>query len=170
MPIDRSAFRAFSYGVYVVCSGSEARRNGQICNTVFQVTSEPPTVAASINKLNFTHEILTEHRNFTVSVLSEEAPMVYIGRFGFRCGRDFDKFEGIRARQGSTGAPIPEDYSVSFIECRVTDSLDCGTHTLFLGEVVDAGVLSDATPMTYAFYHEVKKGKSPSRAPTFIGS
>jgi len=168
--MDRAAFASLSYGVYVVCTGRDGLRNGQICNTVFQVTSDPPMFAISVNKLNYTHECLGRTSNFSVSVLSEETPMTYIGRFGFRCGRDFDKFDGIAVREGVTGCPIATDNALAFIECAVRDGFDCGTHTLFLGEAVDAGILSAGTAMTYAYYHSVKKGKSPSRAPTFLGS
>jgi ferric-chelate reductase [NAD(P)H] len=168
--MDRTAFVSLSYGVYVVCSGTEGLRNGQICNTAFQITAEPPTFAVSINKLNYTHECIEKAGNFSISVLSEEAPMTYIGRFGFRCGRDFDKMAGLSIRQGASGAPIVSDFAVAFVDCRILRSFDCGTHTLFLGEALDAGILGPGTAMTYAFYHSVKKGKSPSRAPTFIGS
>jgi ferric-chelate reductase [NAD(P)H] len=168
--MDKAAFASLSYGVYVVCTGKDRLRNGQICNTVFQITADPPTIGISVNKLNYTHECLAKTRNFSVSVLSEEAPMTYIGRFGFRCGRDFDKLDGLKIREGITGAPIVSDHAVAFVECRILDSLDCGTHTLFLGEALDAGFLGPGTAMTYAYYHSVKKGKSPSRAPTFIGS
>ncbi len=168
-PFDRGALHTLSYGVYIVCSGRVGAANGQICNTVFQVTAEPATVAVSINKLNYTHECLERSGVFSVSVLEEDAPMVFIGRFGFRCGRDFDKLEGLSVIHGPSGAPIVRDHSVSFLDCRTVSSLDCGTHTLFTGEVLDAGMLSDSKPMTYAYYHMVKKGRSPDRAPTFTG-
>jgi ferric-chelate reductase [NAD(P)H] len=168
--MDKTAFASLSYGVYVVCTGKDGLRNGQICNTVFQIAADPPTLGISVNKLNYTHECLAKTFNFSVSVLSEEAPMTYIGRFGFRCGRDFDKLAGLDVREGITGAPIVSDYAVAFVECRILESFDCGTHTLFLGEALDAGFLGPGTAMTYAYYHSVKKGKSPSRAPTFIGS
>jgi flavin reductase (DIM6/NTAB) family NADH-FMN oxidoreductase RutF len=79
------------YGVYVVTSKKGDRFNGQIANTVFQVTSEPPAVAVSINKSNLTHEFIKESRVFTASVLCEETPLTFIGRFGFKSGRDTDK-------------------------------------------------------------------------------
>lgn len=167
--MDKAAFHRISYGVYVVCAGGAGRRNGQICNTVFQVTSEPATVAISINKLNYTYECLGHSAGFSVSVLEEDTPMTFIGRFGFRCGRDFDKLENLDIREGTTGCPIVLDHAVAFLECRIRSRFDCGSHVLFLGEAEDAGILSEAPPMTYAYYHTVKKGKSPDRAPTFIG-
>ncbi|MGD9141914.1 MAG: flavin reductase family protein, partial [bacterium] len=91
--MDITAFHMVSYGIYVVSSMKDGRPNGQIANTVFQITPDPPTVAVSINKLNLTWEYIKESGVFTVSVLSTETPMSFIGTFGFKSGRDIDKFE-----------------------------------------------------------------------------
>jgi len=167
--MNTSAFRKISYGLYVVTSGKERRFNGQIANTVFQVTSEPPTLAVSINKLNFTHEHIRESRRFAVSILGETTPMTMIGQFGFKCGRDINKFEGIGVRTGKTGVPVVVDHAVAFVETEVVGELDCGTHTIFLGQVVECDILdAEAEPMTYAYYHKVKGGKAPKNAPTYL--
>jgi flavin reductase (DIM6/NTAB) family NADH-FMN oxidoreductase RutF/rubredoxin len=167
--MNTSAFRKISYGLYVVTSGKEGRFNGQIANTVFQATSEPPTLAVSINKLNFTHEHIRESRRFAVSILGETAPMTMIGQFGFKCGRDINKFEGISVRTGKTGVPVVVDHAVAFVETEVVGELDCGTHTIFLGQVVECDILdAEAEPMTYAYYHKVKGGKAPKTAPTYL--
>ena len=84
-----------SYGLYIVSSKKGDKLNGQIANTVFQITSEPPTIAVSINKGNLTHDYIAQSGVFTVSILSEQAPMELIGKFGFKSGRDIDKFAGI---------------------------------------------------------------------------
>ncbi len=168
--MNKGAFYKLSYGLYVVTSGGEGKFNGQIANTVFQVTSEPPTVAVSINKQNFTHEHILASRRFAVSILDEATPMTMIGRFGFKCGRDIDKFDGIGTRTGKTGIPIVTDHAVGFIEAEVVGQMDCGTHTIFLGRVVECDVLdTSAEPMTYAYYHKVKGGKAPKTAPTYQG-
>jgi flavin reductase (DIM6/NTAB) family NADH-FMN oxidoreductase RutF len=145
------------------------RPSGQIANTVFQVTSEPPTIAVAINKQNYTHGFITESRKFSISVLEKETPMKFIGLFGFKCGRDINKFEGIHFRTGMSGVPIVLDHAVAFLETEVAGEMDCGTHTIFLGKVIDCGMLAEGEPMTYAYYHEVKGGKSPKAAPTYIG-
>lgn len=162
------AFQKIGYGVYIICSKSGEKINGQIANTAFQVTSEPATIAISINKLNFTHEFIKSSKVFSVSILAKTAPMTLIGQFGFKCGRDTNKFEGINYKIGVTGAPYVLDQTVSYIEAKVVNEMDCGTHTIFLGEVVDGDVLADVEPMTYAYYHEVKGGKSPKTAPTYV--
>ncbi len=165
--MNKSAFYKLSYGLYVITSGKEGRYNGQIANTVFQVTSDPPTVAVSINKQNFTHEHILTSRRFAVSILEEATPMTMIGQFGFKCGRDINKFEGIGTRIGKTGIPVVTEHAVAFIEAEVVGEMDCGTHTIFLGRVVECEVLTAAEPMTYAYYHTVKGGKSPKSAPTY---
>ncbi len=162
------ALHKLSYGLYVVTSKKNDRLNGQIANAVIQVTSEPPTIAASINRSNLTWEYIKSSRVFAVSVLCEDTPMVFIGRFGFRSGRDANKFEGIDYRIGETGAPIVLENAVAFMEVRVTQEIDAGTHTIFVGELVDADVISDKTCLTYEHYHQIKGGKTPKAAATYI--
>lgn len=157
-----------SYGMYVISSRKGDRINGQIANTVFQITSEPPTIAISINKLNLSHEYIFESKVFTVSILSNEAPMTLIGNFGFKSGRDVDKFKDAKFKSGLTGAPVVLEYTVGYLECEVMGVADVGTHTIFIGKVVDCDILSDKEPMTYAYYHQIKGGKSPKTAPTYI--
>jgi len=157
-----------SYGLYVVTARKGDKINGQIANTVFQITSKPPTLAVSINKENYTHEFIKKNRSFVVNVLDRDTGMVFIGRFGFKCGRDIDKFDGIKYRLSPLENPILEENSTAFLEVRVDKEIDVGTHTIFIGEVVDADIISDSEPMTYAFYHLVKKGKAPKTAPTYI--
>jgi rubredoxin len=93
--------------------------------------------------------------------------MTFIGLFGFKSGRDIDKLKDIKTKTGATGIPVVLDYSIGFIEAEVVGDLDCGTHTIFLGKVVDADAIGNGTPMTYAYYQNVKGGKSPKNAPTF---
>lgn len=157
-----------SYGLYVISSKKGDRFNGQIANTVFQITSEPPTIAVSINKQNLTHEFIQDSKVFTVSILSKETPMKFIGHFGFKSGRDIDKYKDINYKIGVTGGPIVLENSVGYLEAKVINSMDVGTHTVFIGKVVDAEIIKDEEPMTYAYYHEVKRGTAPKTAPTYI--
>lgn len=166
--IDKKALWNISYGMYIVSSGFNGKQNGQVVNTVFQITSEPPRIAVSINKGNLTHDYISKSGLFTVSVLDESTPMTFIGIFGFRCGRDIDKLSQCsQMKIGNTGSPIVMDYALSVIEARVFNQIDAGTHTVFLGDVVSAEVLREGRPLTYAYYQKVKKGKSPKNAPTY---
>jgi len=162
------ALYKLGYGLYVVCSRKGNKLNGQIANTVFQVTSEPPTIAVSINKNNLTHDFIKESKVFTASVLSQDTPLSFIGHFGFKSGRDMDKFEGINYKIGETGAPVVIDNTVAYFEAKVTQEVDVGTHTIFIGELVGADVLREGEPMTYAYYHQVKRGTTPKTAPSYI--
>ncbi len=162
------ALRNISYGVYVIGSRKGDKLNAQIANTVFQITSEPPTIAVSINKKNLTHEFIAESKVFTASALCEETPISFIGRFGFKSGRDTNKLEGINYKIGETTAPIVLDYAVSYIEAEVIKEVDMGTHTIFIGEVVNAEVVSQKACMTYAYYHQIKGGTTPKAAPSYI--
>jgi len=157
-----------SYGMYVVSSKEKDVFNGQIANTVFQVTSEPPTIAVSINKKNLTHQFIQKSKIFTVSILERDVPMKLIGRFGFKSGKEIEKFEGIDYKLGVTGAPVVIQSCLGYLECKVTGNIDVGTHTVFIGKVAEAEVIKDGEPMTYAYYHQVKNGRSPENAPTYI--
>ena len=166
--MNKKALHKISYGLYVVCSKKHKKFNGQIANSVFQVTSEPPTVAVSINKQNLTHEYIEHSKVFTMSILCDKAPMTYIGTFGYKSGRDIDKFKDVKYRVGTTEAPIVLDHTVAFIEAEVIDKISVGTHTIFIGKIVDADVLTEDRCMTYEYYHVIKGGKSPKNAPTYI--
>ena len=162
------AVQKMCYGVYIISSKKDDKINGQIANTAFQITSEPATVAISINKQNLTHEYIETSKVFTISILSKDAPMTLIGNFGFKSGRDIDKFKDVQYKKGVTGAPIVLEQTVAFMECEVLSSTDVGTHTIFIGKIIDCDNLSNAEPMTYAYYHQIKGGKSPATAPTYI--
>ena len=113
-----------SYGLYIVCSKNNDKFNGQIANALFQVTSEPPTIAISINKQNLTHEYITKSKVLTISILTEEAPLKFIGNFGFKSGREIDKFKEVNFKIGKTKAPIVMDYSLACVEAKVIDQVD----------------------------------------------
>jgi len=166
--MDLKVLRHCTYGLYVIGSRKGDRLNGQIANTVFQVASDPPTIAVSINKQNLTHEFINEGKVFTVSILSQDTPLSFIGHFGFKSGRDIDKFKDVNYKLGEAEVPIILDHGVAYLEARVINQVDVGTHTIFIGELVGADVLSEGEPMTYAYYHQVKRGTTPKTAPSYI--
>jgi ferric-chelate reductase [NAD(P)H] len=165
--IDRKAFRNLSYGLYIVTSKDEGRLNGQVVNTVIQVTSDPPRMAVIINKNNLTHEFISNSKVFGVTVLEQTAPLKFFGPFGFRSGRDIDKLSNVDFKEGTTGSPLITEHALSVLEVKVFDQIDLGTHTVFIGDVVNSEVLKSGSPLTYQYYHEELKGKSPPAAPTF---
>jgi ferric-chelate reductase [NAD(P)H] len=165
--VERGVFRDLSYGLYIVASKDEGRLNGQVVNTVIQVTSEPPRVAVIINKKNLTHEFILNSKVFSASVLEESTPMIFLGPFGFRSGRDVDKLSKVDFKEGITGCPLISEHALSVLEAEVIDQIDLGTHTVFIGNVVSSEILKKGSPLTYQYYHQVLKGKSPPNAPTY---
>lgn len=164
--MDPKAFHALSYGVYILSAWDNGRPTGCTVNCAAQITSSPATVMVSVNKDNYTNKCIAESGYFSLSVLSENSEPSLIGTFGFRSGRDTDKFKDI-AWQVRDKLPVVSD-SCAYIVCRVIDSMDTSTHTVFLGEVIGAEKTSGNTPMTYAYYHNVIKGKTAKNAPTYI--
>ena len=162
------ALYKLGYGLYVVCSKKRDKLNGQIANTVFQVCSEPPIIAVALNKQNLTNEFVSASKVFTVSILSKDTPLNFIGGFGFKSGREVDKLKGIDYKMGETGAPIVLDNTLAYLEAKVINQTEVGTHTVFTGEIMAADVLKEGEPMTYAYYHEVKRGTTPKTAPIYI--
>ncbi|MGI5912961.1 MAG: rubredoxin [Syntrophomonadaceae bacterium] len=163
--MDPKLLYKISYGLYVISSVKDGRINGQIANTMFQISSDPATVAIGINKNNLTHEYINDSKVFSASILPSSTPLDFIGNFGFKSGRNHNKFENVSFKKGETGAPILLEYTVGSLECQVINSIDVETHTLFIGKVINAEVLSNEEPLTYAYYQQIKRGTAPSPAP-----
>ena len=164
--MNKKALFDLSYGVYIVTSKKDGRAVGCVANSAMQVTSSPATVAVSINHDNFTNSAIRESGVFALSILSEKSDASTIGTFGFKSSADTNKFEGLALEERDGLRIIP--CAKSYITCRVIDTLETSTHTVFLGEVTDSDVLSDEAPMTYSYYHKVIKGKAPKNAPTYV--
>ncbi len=168
--MDKNALHNISYGVYIVSSNNQGKLNGQIANVVSQVTALPPRISVCINKENLTHQLIQASRVFAVSILEQDTPMEFIGRFGFASGKEIDKFKGIDYKIGLTGAPVVTQHCIGYFECELENSLELETHTIFVGNLKEAQIIKDAEPLTYAYYHQVKKRISPKNAPTYIAS
>lgn len=167
--INFEALFKLSYGLYIVCAGDKKHGNGFISNTFFQVTAEPAQFASCCNKDNYTAELIEKYGCFSATVLHENTAPDIFSRFGYKSGRDLDKMESMNVQYGSTGAPIVLNDGAAFLECKVVQKIDVGTHWLFIGELVDAQILDDTLiPITYVHYRNVKKGLAPKNAPTYI--
>lgn len=167
--INFEAFFKVSYGLYVVCSGDKNRGNGFISNTVFQVTAEPAKFAVCCNKNNYTAEFIQRYNAFSVSVLEQNVSSDLIGSFGYKTGKEFDKMAGRSVRYGDTGVPILLNESIAFFEFKLLQTIDAGTHLIFIGELVNAEIIDNSKePLTYLYYRQVKKGFAPKNAPTYI--
>ncbi len=164
--INKNTFRSLSYGVYIVSTLDGARPTGCVANSAMQITSEPATIAVSINHDNYTNACIEKTGKFALSILSEESNPGLIGTFGFQSGKNVNKFDGVDAVEAEGIAVVAD--ACGYVVCKVIDKMETATHTVFLGEVIAADVLKEEEAMTYAYYHKVVKGKSPKNAPTYI--
>lgn len=155
-----------SYGIYVVSCKTDEKYTGCTINSIMQITSEPPIIALSVNHNAYTNECLKKSGKFAVSILSEKSNPLSIGTFGFRSGRDFDKFSVI-PYEIINEMPVIKD-SCGYLICEVTDKHETNSHTLFLAKITAGDTLNEEIPMTYSYYQNVIKGKSPKAAPTYI--
>lgn len=164
-----TAFYQLTYGMFVLGTLQGEKPTGCTVNTVLQVASEPATLAVSVNHQNLTNACMKNTGRVTVSVLDQDAPMEVIGTFGFRSGREVDKFAQVPHTAAPSGLPRLTEHVCAWFDCKVKTSIELSTHTLFILEVVDADTgESAAAPMTYAYYHQVKKGTAPKTAPHYV--
>lgn len=167
--MNSEAFFKLTYGLYVVSSHNQEKKNGFIANTVFQVTSEPAQIAVACHKNNFTSTLINESKVFSVSVLKKEVQPKIIGLFGYMSGEKKDKFAKVSYIKGETGVPIMVEDTVAWFECKLVQTTDVGTHTIFIGQITENALLADdIDPLTYAYFRDIKKGKAPKNAPTYI--
>lgn len=166
MNINPFAFHKLSYGVYIISTLDGERLTGCTANSAMQITSEPASIAISINHNNYTNSCIQKTGKFAISILAEDSAPDIIGTFGFQSGKDADKFASVEYRT-VCGLPVVED-ACAYVVCEVIDKMETETHTVFLGKVLDADMLKKGDAMTYAYYHGVIRGKSPKNAPTYI--
>jgi flavin reductase (DIM6/NTAB) family NADH-FMN oxidoreductase RutF/rubredoxin len=153
--------------MYAIGVKNGDRASACIVNTVFQVSGSPNLVAFSLNHNNFSNECIKQNGLFTVSVLSEDTSGAVIGALGFNSGRDTDKLKNVRHRVLAEGVPVIKENICCWFLCKVVDSIETETHTVFIGEVTAGSETLRGKPMTYEFYHRVIKGRAPKNAPTY---
>ena len=165
--MNKDVFRNISYGVYIITAMDGERPTGCTANSIMQVTSEPATMAVSINHENYTNGCIKKFGKFAFSIMAEDSDAKLIGNFGFRSGKDTNKFQEADYKMAE-GVPVIKN-TCGYVVCKVIDQMETSTHTIFLGEVIAAERFeTKAQAMTYAYYHQVIKGKSPKNAPTYL--
>ncbi len=158
--MNTNAMFKIGYGLYVLTAKENGFDNGCIINTVSQVTSNPNRITVAVNKANKTHDMILASGEFNVSILSTSATFDIFKAFGFRSGKDVDKFSDFKAvERSNNGLYYITDSTNAFISAKVVNATDLGTHTLFLADVTDCEVLSEATSVTYDYYHKYIKPK-----------
>jgi flavin reductase (DIM6/NTAB) family NADH-FMN oxidoreductase RutF/rubredoxin len=167
--INIEALHRISYGLYIVSSGDKQSGNGFISNTVFQVSSDPIKFAVCCNKDNFTSDIIKRTGSYAVSVPHRDTESEIFGHFGFKSGKNFDKIEGMKVIYGNTGVPIILNDCIAWLECKVDQVFDVGSHLIIIGLLVNSEVIDESKePITYSYYRQIKKGFAPKNAPTYI--
>lgn len=167
MALDPTAMFSMSYGLYVVSAEADGQKAGCVINTATQVTAEPIRLTVAVHKDNVTTGVIQRAGAFTVTVIDQTADMPYIGNFGFRTSDTYDKFEKYETVVSEVGSPYSPEHACAVCACRLIDTVDVGTHLLFVGEVVQAEKLSNEPPLTYAYYHGALKGKTPPKASSY---
>ena len=158
-----SALFKIGYGLYVVTCRDGEKDNGLIVNTVSQLTDNPVQVAVTINKANYSHDVIQKTGELNVNCLSEEAPFKVFEHFGFQSGRDLDKFADCTPLRSENGLVVLPKYCNAFLSLKVEQYVDLGTHGMFLCRVTEEKVLTDQESMTYAYYHKNVKPKPAAK-------
>jgi len=167
--IDPTALFNIGYGLYVVTSNDGKKDNGLIVNTVTQVTDTPNRVAVTVNKLNYSCEVIARTGLLNISTLSQEAPFAVFQRFGFQSGRDADKFAGFEhIQRSSNGLLFLDKYANAYISGKVIDKVDLGTHIMFICDVTQCVNLSKVETMTYTYYQKHVKPKPQTEKKGFV--
>ncbi len=158
-----------SYGLFVLTARQGVKDNGCIINTAMQATTQPNRIVFTVNQANFTHDMVKETGEFTLSVLSEDADMELFRRFGFQSGREADKFSGFEHHtvRGDNGILYVTQGANAWLSGKVVSVTDLGSHSLFVADVTGGGLLSDAPSATYAYYQQhIKPKPAAEKAPT----
>ena len=166
---DPKALFNIGYGLYVRTVNNGKKDNGLIVNTVMQVTSSPERIAVAVNKSNYSHDVIKDTGKMNVNCLSTDAPFSVFEAFGFRSGRDTDKFEGCTPLRSENGLAVLPKYINAFISLSVKEYVDLGTHGMFICEIDESEVKSKLESMTYTYYHKyVKPAPAPAKKKGYI--
>lgn len=158
--MDDTTMHKLTYGLFVLTAAEHGKDNGCIINTVIQVTAKPQRITMAVNKANLTHDMVMNTKKFTISIISEDADFELFKRFGFESGRDVDKFEGFcDFKKGYNDTNIITKGTNGYISGWVQETVDLGSHTLFIADVTDMEVLSNVPSVTYAYYQNNIKPK-----------
>lgn len=158
--MDKKAMYNLTYGLFVLTSCQDGKDSGCIINTAGQVTSEPNRISITVNKGNFTHDLVKASGKFNISTLSEDASFAIFQHFGFQSGRTTDKFNGYHAcKRSENGLYYLTEGTNSYISATVERAIDLDTHTLFIARVDDMRVLSSSPSATYSYYQSNIKPK-----------
>ncbi len=169
MNVDNTALFKIGYGLYIVTSFDGNHHNGLIVNTVTQLTNTPNRIAVTINKANYSHDVIKTTGIMNVCCLSVEAPFSVFQNFGFKSGRDTDKFADTPFWTSENGLAVPSQYINAFISLKVERYIDFDTHGMFVCTLTEAKNIVDKETMTYTYYQDnVKPKTQPQKQKGFV--
>lgn len=155
-----NAMFSITYGLYILTARDGEKDNGCVINTLAQLTSQPNRISITVNKSNYTHDMIKKTKVFNVSILTENTPFGVFEHFGFKSGRDSEKFfSALENNRSENGVLYIPSCTNAYVCAKVTKEIDLGTHTLFIADVTQTEVLSDEPSLSYAYYHENIKPK-----------
>ena len=162
--MNKKAIYNLTYGLFVLTARCGEKDNGCIINTAGQVTSTPNRISITVNKDNFTHDLVKASGKFNVSILSEKADFEIFRHFGFQSGKTVDKFEGYSAcKRSENGLYYITEGTNAYISAAVEQTIDLGSHTMFIASVDDMEVLDSAPSASYAYYQSSIKPKPEAK-------
>ena len=166
---DSKTLFKIGYGLYLLTTNDGKKDNGMILNTAVQVASSPERIAVSINKANYTHDVVKKTGIMNINCLTEDTPFDVFKHFGFQSGKDVDKFEGKNPGRSENGLAYAKKYANAYISLKVVDYMDLGSHGMFLCEITDGKVLSDKPTVSYDYYHKnIKPKRKPAKKKGFV--
>lgn len=168
MNIDTNALHKIGYGLYVVTVNDGVKDNGLIVNTVSQLTSNPLRVSVTVNKSNYSHDVIKEKGILNVNCLTVACPFSIFENFGFSSGRDTDKFQSVEFTRSENGLPVLKKYVNSFMSLKVEQYIDLDSHGMFICEVTESAVFNEAESMTYSYYHKNVKPKPKAKSLGYV--
>lgn len=164
--MNKQILKDITYGMYIVCTKDSQTKAGCVINTLTQITSENPIITISLNKNNYTNQLIKKTNQFSLSILSELTDPNTISIFGFQSSQNTNKFQNVKYQE-INNLPIIDDNTTGYLLCEVLNIIDLETHDLFIARVKSASKENNLPPMTYKYYHEVIKGTAPKQAPTY---
>ena len=165
--MNSSILRKLSYGMYAIGVRSEEKLSACIVNTVFQISSQPITIAVSVNNSCYTAQQIEKTGEFAVTILNTETPKSVFTALGFTSGFDKDKLADV-PHTVVENLPVITEGKCGYLICKVTNKISVSTHTVYIAEVIDTSDTAEGESMTYDYYHKVIKGSAPPKAPTYV--
>lgn len=155
----KNPISTLTYGMYIVSTKKGAKSNACVINTCFQVSTDPDRIAISLMNSNYTRKLIKESGVFCVAVLDETCPFGLIHHFGYKSGKDIDKFSDVPAFSDINEVPCIISNACATISAKVVECINLGSHTVFIGKIKDSKLLNDKKPLTYATYQAKVKPK-----------